>query len=243
MKCPFAIKVCTKCKRILVAYNGNFAKKKSGKWGLRADCKKCINKYNEEYYIKNKNEIKIQTKEYNEKNKENIKEKRKQYYKEHKEDFKKYKESHKNEIKKWRKKYYKENREKILEHQKQYARENPDKLFNRNHKRRQLEEQQGKGVSTEQWYEMMMFFNFRCAYSGEYIGNKSSHRTIDHIIPLVNNGEHEIWNCVPMYDSYNYSKGINNMEDWYMQQEFFDIDRLLKIYDWIEYAYNKWGNK
>ena len=44
-----------------------------------------------------------------------------------------------------------------------------------------------------------------------------------------------------MLISYNCSKHNKNMEDWYIQQEFFDIDRLLKIYEWIEYAYNKWN--
>ena len=87
---------------------------------------------------------------------------------------------------------------------------------------------------------MMDFFEWRCAYSGKYIGGNSNKRTIDHIIPLSLGGEHEIWNCVPMYANYNYSKYNKNMEDWYMQQEFFDINRLLKIYKWIEYAYNKW---
>ena len=31
MKCPFAIKVCTKCKKILVANEINFRKKKDGR--------------------------------------------------------------------------------------------------------------------------------------------------------------------------------------------------------------------
>ena len=86
---------------------------------------------------------------------------------------------------------------------------------------------------------MMMFFDFRCVYSGEIL-NKNN-RTIDHITPLNKNGQHEIWNLVPMESRLNSCKGTTNMEDWYIEQEFFDIDKLLKIYDWIEYAYNKWS--
>ena len=47
MKCPFCIKVCTKCKerigeaRILVAYGGNFVKHKNGKYGFKSECKEC----------------------------------------------------------------------------------------------------------------------------------------------------------------------------------------------------------
>ena len=32
------------------------------------------------------------------------------------------------------------------------------------------------------------------------------------------------------------------MLDWYKQQEYFNEDRLMKIYAWIEYAYEKWNN-
>ena len=48
MKCPFCIKVCTKCGRLLVAYSGNFRRQKEGKWGLRASCKRCDKQYREE---------------------------------------------------------------------------------------------------------------------------------------------------------------------------------------------------
>ena len=87
---------------------------------------------------------------------------------------------------------------------------------------------------------MMEFFDFRCAYSGKYIGGDSDKRTIDHIIALNNGGEHEIWNVVPMYANYNYSKHTKDMLEWYLKQEYFDIDRLTKIYEWRIYAYWKY---
>ena len=89
---------------------------------------------------------------------------------------------------------------------------------------------------------MMIFFDFKCAYSGEKLNNKEV-RTVDHIIALNNGGLNEIWNCVPMYKSYNSGKGVKDMIDWYRQQEYFSKERLNKIYQWIEYAYEKWGKE
>ena len=90
---------------------------------------------------------------------------------------------------------------------------------------------------------MMNYFNWCCAYSGEYIGGDKNKniRSIDHIIPLSKNGLNEIWNCVPMHRLYNDEKFTRNMLDWYKQQLYFSEERLTKIYAWIEYAYEKWG--
>ena len=97
---------------------------------------------------------------------------------------------------------------------------------------------------------MMCWFDWCCAYSGEYLGgdNKDKRRTVDHIIALDNDGLNEPWNCVPCFDSYNYQKHTRDMLEWYVQQEFYSEERLIKIYTWCEYALNKWkprrkGNK
>ena len=88
----------------------------------------------------------------------------------------------------------------------------------------------------------MKYFDWCCAYSGEYLGgnNSDKKRTLDHIIAINNNGLNEIWNLVPCLNNYNISKGIRNMEEWYIQQEFYSEERLQKIYAWCEYAFNKW---
>ena len=41
MNSPFIIKICNRCKRILIAYKGNFREGKGGKYGLRSICKEC----------------------------------------------------------------------------------------------------------------------------------------------------------------------------------------------------------
>ena len=112
MKCPFVIKICKTCNELLVAYNGNFYKKKSGKWGLRSSCKKCENIKNEQW---------------RETNKEYRREYDKQRYKERKEYRREYDKQRYKERKEYLKQYYKNNKDKILEKNKQYRENNPEK--------------------------------------------------------------------------------------------------------------------
>ena len=150
----------------------------------------------------------------------------------------------KNIKKEYNKEWRKNNKEKIKEIKKQWYEKNPEKIFNYHQKRRLKEENQGNGITKNQWVEMMEFFDWKCAYSGKYIGGKENRciRSIDHIVPLNKNGEHEIWNCIPMCRNYNTSKYTSDMLEWYQQQEFYSEERLNKIYEWIEYAKNKWEN-
>ena len=205
----------------------NFHKNKSGKYGFSSICKICKNKYAKEYRDNNKECYNNWYKD----NKEKRSKQMSQYYKNNKEKRKEYGEQ-----------YYKNNKEEIKEHNKQWKKDNPEKVFN-SHNKRRLKEEQGRGITKEQWLEMMEFFEWRCAYSGEYLGGNSNNRSIDHIVPLSNGGLNEIWNCVPMLKSYNSSKNTKNMLEWYMKQDFYSEERLNKIYEWQQYAFNKWGNK
>ena len=217
-------KVCNTCKNIL--HISKFNKNKKCKYGVGTRCKECYRLY----YNENKDRIIDKSKKYYEDNKEEVLEYHKEYYRNNKEI-----------IYKKTRQYAIDNKEKSNEYKRKYKKNNPDKVFNDSTKRRDKIENQGNGITKEQWLEMMNFFNFRCAYSDEYIGGNSDKRTIDHIVALDNGGEHEIWNLVPMYQPYNSGKKNNDMLDWYLQQEYFDIDRLTKIYEWRIYAYWKWG--
>ena len=286
MKCPYCIKICSKCQRLLVANNINFYKKKTGKYNVRAICKKCELDINSTYRDENRIEINEQKRQHYKNNKDEISKKQKEKYKENKDEIskrnKQYRDTHKEELKEYRKKYYKENKNNILESQKKYYEDNkeeilkkhkeyyennkeklktyricnkerilknkkqwrlnnPEKVFNSHVNRRLKEENQGNGISKEQWLEMMEFFNWCCAYSGEYIGgNDNKDRSIDHIIPLNKNGEHEIWNCIPMLRKYNNGKQDQNMLEWYILQPFYSKERLNKIYEWIKIAEEKY---
>ena len=237
MKCPFCIKVCSKCGKILVAYSGNFAKQKKGKYGLRYNCKICENERNKQYREDNKDYYK----QYYEDNKERIAEQKKQYREDNKEKINEYAKQYYEDNKDYYKQYREDNKEKIAEQNKQYRASEQGQVvqFNARNKRRQREEEQGRGITVEQWKEMMEFFEWKCAYSGTPL-NKDN-RTIDHIFPLKIGGLNEPWNCVPMYANYNFSKQGKDMMVWYREQEFFSEERLNKIYEWIEYAKNKWN--
>ena len=246
MKCPYNIKVCTKCNRILIVCEINFYKNKKRKDGFSCYCRECTKNKSNNYYKKHREERleyavqyreehKEEIKEYKENNKEKLSEYNKIYQKQ-------YCKEHKEEKKEYDKIYREEHKEEIKGYQKQYYEENKYKYFNYRNKRRSKLENQGRGITKEQWYEMMNFFNWCCAYSGEYIGGEDNKniRSIDHIIALDNEGLNEPWNCVPMLKSYNCQKHTKDMEEWYKQQPYFSEERLIKIYQWIEYAYNKW---
>ena len=215
MNIPYVMKKCTKCGRWLVASTVNFHKAKKGKYGLQSKCKECINKYG---------------KRYRETNKEKVAESHKQYY-----------EANKEKIAKRDKQYYEANRDRKAKYGKQY-RQSPQgqvTIFNKHHRRRTKEGQQGTGITKDQWSEMMSFFDWKCAYSGETLTKDT--RSIDHIVPLNSNGDNMIWNCVPMTRSLNSSKNDKDMLEWYRGQNFYSEARLEKIYKWQKYARKKWG--
>ena len=261
MNIPYIMKRCTCCGRWLVASVVNFHRQKTGKYGLKGECKECASKRNKQYREANKDKIAETNKRWCEANKEKVAEYKKQYYKDNKDKAaeynKQYREVNRDKIFEQRKQYRENNKDKIAERRKQYYQDNKDKVvkrhkrynqslqgqvsaFNRHNRRRTKEEQQGTGITKDQWLEMMKFFDFRCAYSDEYIGGDSFNRTIDHIVPLNSGGDNMIWNCVPMTRSLNSSKHAKDMVEWYKEQSFYSETRLAKIYEWQEYARKKW---
>ena len=235
MNIPYAFKECSKCGEWLVANNYNFGKAKKGRWGLKSQCKKCEKEYNKQYYENNKEYLKGYSREYREDNKEHCKEYGKQYREDNKEYYKEY-----------GKQYREDNKEHCKEYGKQWREDNPQVIFNNHNKRRNKLENQGNGITKEQWYEMMKFFDWKCAYSNIYLGNENNKniRSVDHILAIDNGGLNEIWNCIPMVKSYNSSKNKRvDVINWYMEQEYFDINRLERIVEWQVYAYEKWGGE
>ena len=118
MICPYVAKVCSKCKRILVASTINFNRLKGGLYGLTSSCKDCILIYR----MKNKQRDLEYQKIYWEKNKERISERDKKYREENKEHYKEWRDKHKEERK---------------EYDKKYREENPHIRFNGHHRRKQ----------------------------------------------------------------------------------------------------------
>lgn len=211
MRSPFCMKVCNECGKLLVANNINFAKDKKSKYGLRGYCKICGRKKSAEFRKSNPT---YQT----------------EYRKNNPDKIKKYKAKNNST-------YQAEYRKNHPTYYTEYRKNNPDKYFNYHQKRRQFEEL-GPGISKEEWVDMMNFFNWKCAYSGESL--TKDNRSIDHVTPLKNYGWNGIINCVPCTKNINSSKKASDMVDWYKKQDFYSDERLSKIYEWIEYSINKY---
>ena len=246
---PYVFKKCKSCGKI--KHINKFKKNKACKFGVENKCKECYKIYNKKYRNDNKEDILKRERKYKKTHKEDISNYNKKiqeegyykdYYHNNKEKYEKYRNDNKEKFKDYHRNYYNNNKEKINQTNKEWRECNPEKVLNYNIKRREKEDYQGNGINEKQWFEMMEFFDWKCAYSGEYIGgdNKDRKRTIDHIVALNNNGEHDVWNCIPMYANYNYSKGDSNMLEWYLKQPFFSIERLTKIYEWRIYTYWKY---
>lgn len=221
------LKVCSKCGRVLPVEQ--FSKDKNRKDGLYGRCKECGKQYNQE----NKEKKQQYNKQYYQENREQRLQHQNQYYQENSEKRQQYD-----------KQYYREHKLEKQQHQQQYHQTPQGQIvrFNGYARRRKREGEQGAGINKEQWLEMMQFFDWKCAYSGISISIKNN-RSIDHIIPLVKGGEHEVWNCVPMDKSLNKSKNDKDIMEWYTVQDFYSKERLDKILAWQQYAYNKWSKQ
>lgn len=256
MNIPYVFKRCTKCGKWLVANTYNFHKQNHGKYNLLGKCKTCSKKY----YQDNKKHISDRTHKYYVENREHKLKYRKQWYQDNKdyvaEYHKQYKKNNKEIISTRNKNYYLKNKEHRIEYCKQWYQDNKDHVseinkryylspqgqavaFNKNIKRRIKKQNQGDGITQDQWLEMMRYFNWKCAYSGKSL--KDGTRSIDHIEPLNQGGEHEIWNVVPMYRPYNSSKKDKNLMEWYIKQKFYSETRLKKIKEWQKYAFEKYS--
>ena len=245
MNIPYVMKKCTYCGRWLVASKANFYKEKSCKYGLYSKCKECCKKQQKQYHQNNREKVLEYQKQYYKANKDKERERNKRYREDNKERVakknKQWREANKDKVVEYRKQYREVNKEKLTEQQKQY-RQSPQGQavqFNAHNKRRHKKATQGTGVTGEQWREMMQYFNWRCAYTGKRLTDKT--RSGDHIVPIDAGGDDMVWNMVPMLRNLNSSKQAKNMLEWYKEQDFYDPKRLQKIYEWQEYAYNKWG--
>ena len=71
-------------------------------------------------------------------------------------------------------------------------------------------------------------WDWECAYCGS-----DENLTIDHIMPRAKGGTDFTKNVLCACHECNQDKGHTPVEDWYLSQEFFDVDRYEKIKDWM----------
>lgn len=110
-------KICTKCN--IEKDTNQFYKLKTGKFGVRSECKECA----KEYYENNKETIVSYKKEYYKINKEKLSKKSKMYNENNKEKIKEWRENNKESIKQKDKEWYRNNKESILEKANEYKKE------------------------------------------------------------------------------------------------------------------------
>ncbi|AGH31526.1 hypothetical protein SWZG_00013 [Synechococcus phage S-SKS1] len=72
-------------------------------------------------------------------------------------------------------------------------------------------------------------WGYECAYCGS-----QDKLTIDHIIPKAKGGPDFTKNLLCACHDCNQDKAYSPMEDWYLSQEFFNVDRYEKIKKWME---------
>ena len=70
-------------------------------------------------------------------------------------------------------------------------------------------------------------WNYCCGYCNEPA------TSLDHIVPKFKSGSSHRNNLIPACRSCNENKASLKMEDWYLNQKFFNEDQLLKINKWI----------
>ena len=191
---------------------------------------------NKEYYYTHKEE-----------RKESKRDADKKYYKNHRDEIlervKQWRIDNKDKIRNQRKLHYEENREELLkkkkeyrdfhkEERKKYLQSDKGKAVNRTNRenRRARIKDSGGTFSADDVLSALLFFDNRCAYTGEPLEDNYH---LDHIIPIKNGGSNYIDNIVPCNKLANLSKHTRNMEEWFREQEYFSEERLQKIYEWM----------
>jgi RNA polymerase sigma factor (sigma-70 family) len=216
-------KYCYKCNEYKIIKL--FTKNKNYWDGFGAECLDCRRKYNQEHK-KERNEYQ---KQWNIKNKDKINKKQREYY-----------EKNKKVLNKKKKEYLNtgNNREKHNERVRDCRNKNLEKHKNysrlKKQQRRAIKKILPNTLTQKEWETCIEFFSnnnvLYCAYCGEVINNPHQ----DHIIPMANGGGYTKGNIIPTCQSCNCKKHTSNMEEWYEQQDFFNQERLNKIYEWVD---------
>jgi hypothetical protein len=222
-----------KLKKYYKEYYNNNRDARKIKDKQRYDSKKNeINQKNRESYHKNKRERLKKCKEYVLKHKEKTAEYQKKYSIANSDKIKEYKKIH-------HKDYYLKNKNKILNCKSEWLKTSRGKISSAKsrHKRRSLDKKLRSDFTLEEWNFLKLFFNNKCAYCGADNTNLEK----DHFIPVTKYGEYTKNNIVCACKSCNASKGNKDFFDWYRNQEFYSIEKELKILNYLIFVTNQYN--
>jgi len=72
-------------------------------------------------------------------------------------------------------------------------------------------------------------WNYKCAYCGS-----KKELTIDHVVPRAKGGTDFTKNVVCCCHKCNQDKAHSPWEEWYLSQDFFNVEKYNKIIDWMK---------
>ena len=107
----------------------------------------------------------------------------------------------------------------------------------RNQRRRARLAQLPHTLTADEWEESLEYFNNECAYCGDSECNLEQ----EHIIPVSKGGGYTADNIIPACRACNASKKDRDLEEWYSEQEFFNIGRFILLNEWIEAGIGEGG--
>lgn len=226
-------KECFKCKQFKSIKE--FSKCNQTWDNLQQACKLCQKQYreqNKEYYLNYSKKHRIENKEYysnyhmkwNIKNQEPEKQRLKERYVQNRED-----------VLRKSKEYYKKNKKQKLAKAREWSKRNPEFVRAKAQKQRAKRKNLVATLTKEEWAKCKNYFKdsqgkIHCAYCDKAL----KRATQDHVIPVNKGGGYTMENIIPACGSCNSSKQDHNMEEWYRKQEYFDEERLSKIYKYIK---------
>ena len=89
------------------------------------------------------------------------------------------------------------------------------------------------GYSFKDWKDTVLYFRGECAYCGRK-QSRSVKFTRDHVVPVSKGGLTVKRNIVPACERCNSSKSNDDMEEWYVKQEFYNDSRKERIDRWLK---------
>lgn len=224
------LKHCGKCKKHKPATPEYFNRDNGKSDGLHALCRECSKSYDLGYYKENEDIIVQRALDWYAENKDRKSEYDKRYRLENIDKINQYREDNKERYREWAVTWRLENKEHRAEYSKRYRQENKDRVNLLNQRRQARISQLPHTLTLEEWEDALEYFDYSCAYCG--ISDERLHQ--EHIIPIVEGGGYTADNIIPACKSCNSSKHVRNMEEWYSEQEFFNIGRFISIHEYTK---------
>ena len=246
------LKKCSKCEIELTLDKFRTIPQTSKNDGLRNSCIKCDYAYNKKHRNEHREAILLHEREAKRKRykddsvyRDKCKLACKIFKENNKEKFLVYKLKNKERESIRNKKYRENNIEKVRATTIKWQINNKDKIkiYYNNHKENYVIYTQnrnakikklGNNLSKEQWDKIKNDFDNKCAYCGN-----ENRLTVEHFIPVTENGELSVNNIIPVCQSCNSSKCNTNFFIWYPKYKFYSKKREKNILRFLGYNHGE----